>query len=119
MNSGHIVAFNGASPEDCGPGKLGMSGVKERFRLNLGDPFIHIPDMAVHKVAAVIDDVKITVRTVEMVYNDWQTIDEVCGDGSFEAVANDLELKVLTLAKQLYGTANETAGSPKLPPDGQ
>jgi hypothetical protein len=67
-----------------------------------------------HKVVGNIDGHKIRAEWVQMVWNDWRTIDTHHGEGTYERFANQQELEVLQLAKQLYGSAIlDSAGSGK------
>lgn len=80
----------------------------ERANQLIGQPFVHLPGKPPqHKVLADIDGLKIRVETVEMVWNDKNFIDYVCGEGHYrkdlEQESNASQLKVLDLAESLYG----------------
>lgn len=84
----------------------------ERAHEILGRPCVHIPgNPPKHKVVAEIDGFKIRVDTVEMVWNDKNFIDYVCGEGDYKRdlieEKNTRQLKVLELAERLYNGDQE------------
>lgn len=81
----------------------------EKITANLGSPFIRLPENPPdHKIVGEIPEGKVPVAAVEMVFNDEELIDSICGKGMYRKIVRPVEIHVLELAHKLYESKSST-----------
>jgi hypothetical protein len=109
----HIIAISGGKVWDYGPTPfLSEQQVRDSITASVGEPFLSIPgkeplpkeeSLAYHEIVGrTVSGSDIPRITLEMVFNDWETINRDHGDGAYESAINFAEREVLKVALELY-----------------
>jgi hypothetical protein len=108
--TGEIVAMWAKGRKLLGPSPQPLVILRERLK-SMPEPIGLPGNPRPHKVVGNIDGHKIRAEWVQMVWNDWRTINAHHGEGTYERFANPQELDVLQLASELYGSAHAESNS--------
>ena len=95
--AGSVVATarDGSQPEFFAV-TCDLATLRKRADSLCGNPFVRIPGVHRAKVEPENRD------AVEMVYNDWVTINAILGEGVYERFASNAELYALAIARLVY-----------------
>ena len=76
-----------------------------RARENLGEPFFELTGRDKQEMIPIGDGWLVPIEGIEMVFNDAQCIDFICGDGTYERVCRRAERAVLPIARKMFAEA--------------